>query len=118
MKKILFVMRSAPYQGCYLQEKLDIILTTAAFDQSVSLLFVDDGVFQLKHGQQPEVQQYKNTASIFKALEIYDIDELYVETESLQERGLKSADLILPVSELYRKQIGQWTQCHTLVLSG
>jgi len=118
MQQVLFIMRSAPHQGCYLQERLDIILTTAAFDQPVSLLFIDDGVFQLKLGQQPEVQQHKDTASIFRALEIYDIDNLYMEVESLRKRGLKSTDLILPVSELHRKQIGEWIKSYTIILSG
>ena len=98
-------MRTPPHSGVKLQEQLDVILTAAAFDQHVALLFLDDGVFQLKKGQQPEKQGLKDTASIFNALEIYDVKDLYTEIESLQDRGLKPGDLTLPVKELYRKDI-------------
>jgi tRNA 2-thiouridine synthesizing protein C len=105
VKKILFIMRTQPHSGVRLQENLDVILTAAAFDQHVALLFLDDGVFQLKKGQQPEKTGLKDTAAIFNALEIYDVNELYTEVESLQERGLKPGDLSLPVKEFYRKDI-------------
>jgi len=109
-------MRSAPHNGIQLQEKLDVILTAAAFDQKVALLFLDDGVFQLKKGQQPEKQGLKDTAAIFNALEIYDVNDLYTEVESLQERGLKPGDLSLPVQEFYRKDINELMQQYDLVI--
>jgi len=105
MKKYLFVLRKGAHNGVLAQETLDIILTLAAFDQSVSLLLLDDGVFQLKKGQRPERFGIKDTASIFQALEIYEVTSLYTEVESLQERGLKPGDLSLPVRECYRKDI-------------
>lgn len=84
-----------------------MILTTAAFDQSVSLLFLDDGVLQLRRGQNPHVLALKDTAAIFNALEIYDVHELYVEHESLTARGLHKDDLLLPVKLLSRSEISQ-----------
>lgn len=116
MKKILFVMRTAPHKGINIQEKLDVILITAAFDQQLALLFLDDGVFQLKKGQQPEKQALKDTASVFNALEIYDVSDIYSEVESLQERGLKPSDLSLPVKEFYRKDINQLMQQYDVVM--
>lgn len=116
MKKLLFIMRSTPHAGIQLQEKLDVVLTAAAFDQQVALLFLDDGVFQLKKGQKPEKQGLKDTASIFNALEIYDVNDLYMEVESLQERGLKPGDLSLPVQELYRKDINQLIKQFDVIL--
>jgi len=82
-----------------------MVLLTAAFDQPVSILLLDDGVFQLKKGQEPKSLGLKDTARIFSALEIYDVKGLYTEVESLQERGLKPSDLCLPVQEFYRKDI-------------
>ncbi len=105
MKKFLFIMDKPPHRGIELQEKLDVILTAAAFDQKVALLFLDDGVFQLKKGQQPEKQGLKETASIFNALNIYDVNDLYIEVDSLQERGLRPSDLSLPMKEFYRKEV-------------
>ncbi len=108
-------MQSSPHTGIALQERLDIILTTAAFDQQVALLFLDDGVFQLKKSQQVEKQGLKDTQAIFNALEIYDVDQFYVEVESLQERGLKPADLSLPLQEFYRKDINSLMQAYDVI---
>ncbi|MGR9099177.1 MAG: sulfurtransferase complex subunit TusC [Gammaproteobacteria bacterium] len=115
MKSFLFVMSKSPCEGSQVQEFLDIVLTMAAFDQKVGLLFLDDGVFQLKNGQRPEILGLKDTASIFRALEIYDVRELYAEVESLQERGLKPGDLFLPVREVYRKEVGRLMHRHKIV---
>ncbi len=109
-------MNKPPHDGIKLQEKLDVILTAAAFDQKVALLFLDDGVFQLKKGQQPEKQGLKDTVSIFNALEIYDVNDLYIEVESLQERGLKPGDLNLPVEECYRKDINVLMKQYDLII--
>ena len=70
MKNFLFVMRRMPFSGIYVQETLDMLLTAAAFDQSVSVLFADDGVLQLKKHQHPQTLAFKDTAAIFTALEI------------------------------------------------
>jgi len=105
MKSYLFVLRKPPHGGVYVQEMLDIILTTAAFDQKVSILLLDDGVFQLKNGQHPENVGMKDTAAIFNALEIYDVTAIYTEVESLRERGLNSDDLCLSVQLHYRNEI-------------
>ena len=51
-KKFMFVNRTAPYGTVYALESLEVVLISAAFDQDVSLVFIDDGVFQLKKGQQ------------------------------------------------------------------
>lgn len=118
MKSYLFVLRSAPHSGFAVQEMLDIILTTAAFEQQVALLLLDEAVFALKKHQQPEKYQAKDTAAIFKALEIYDVHDIYVETESLQERGLNEADLSLPVQKIYRESVADLMKQYDIVFPG
>jgi tRNA 2-thiouridine synthesizing protein C len=117
MKSYLFVLRSAPHSGCVLQEMLDIVLTTAAFEQPVALLLLDNAVFALKNQQQPEKHGAKDTAAIFKALEIYDVNTIYVEGESLQERGLQQLDLILPVQTVNRSQVAELMKQYQLIFS-
>jgi tRNA 2-thiouridine synthesizing protein C len=51
IKKFLYVNRKAPYGTIYALESLEVVLIGAAFDQDVSLAFVDDGVFQIAKGQ-------------------------------------------------------------------
>ncbi|MFZ2449023.1 MAG: sulfurtransferase complex subunit TusC [Methylovulum miyakonense] len=118
MKNYLFVLRQAAHSGAFVQEMLDIILTTAAFDQPVSLLLLDDGVFQLKSNQQPEHSGYKNTAAIFNALEMYDVTAIYTEAESLAERGLVAGDLFLPVEVLARREVAGFMRGFEVVFSG
>lgn len=118
MKNYLFVLRSAPHSGSAVQEMLDIILTTAAFEQKVSLLLLDNAVFALKNYQQPEKYLNKDTAAIFKALEIYDVKMIYVEKESLQERGLNLTDLCLSVLEISRNSLTELMKQHDIVFSG
>jgi tRNA 2-thiouridine synthesizing protein C len=98
-------MRHPPHEGSGIRESLDMLMTVAAFDQSVQVLFLDDGVFLLKSGQCPHNPAVKPSAPWFAALAIYDIDELWVEEESLAERGLNVAKLILPVRTLGRAEI-------------
>ena len=105
MKKFLFIVRHPPQQGIALSESLDLMMTVAAFDQSVRVLFLDDGVFSLKSGQSHSNPAVKPSASMFGALEVYDIKELFVEVESLTERGLTVENLILPARLIRRTEI-------------
>ena len=118
MKSYLFVLRKPSHSGAHVQEMLDIILTTAAFDQKASILLLDDGVFQLKNGQHPENAGMKDTAAIFDALEIYDVNDIYTEVESLQERGLTLSDLCLPVQTFNRKDIAGLMKRFDVVFAG
>ena len=92
-KKFLYVTRKAPYGTIYAQEALEVVLIGAAFDQDVSMAFLDDGVFQLTKGQDTKDAGLKNFSPTFRALGDYEVTKLYVEQESLDERGLTLDDL-------------------------
>ena len=93
VKKFLYVNRKAPYGTIYALESLEVVLIGAAFEQDVSLAFVDDGVFQLTKGQDTKGIGVKNFSPTFRALGDYEVTKLYVEKESLAERGLTEGDL-------------------------
>jgi tRNA 2-thiouridine synthesizing protein C len=93
-KKFMFVNRRAPYGTIYALESLEVVLISAAFEQEVCLAFLDDGVFQLLKGQETSGIGMKNFSPTFKALGDYEITKLYVEKESLDERGLAPGDLM------------------------
>ena len=93
-KKFMYVNRRAPYGTIYPLEGLEVALIGAAFDQDVSMAFLDDGVFQLKTNQQTKATGMKNFSPTYKALGDYDITRLYVESESLLQRGLDVNDLM------------------------
>ena len=94
VKKFLYVNRKMPYGTIYALEALEVVLITAAFEQDVSLAFIDDGVYQLKKGQDTKGIGMKNFSPTYNALGDYDIHKIYVEKESLEERGLSTADLL------------------------
>ena len=97
VKKFLYVNRRAPHGTVYAHEALEVVLIGAAFDQDVSLAFIDDGVFQLKKNQDTSEIYTKNFSKIYSALEMYDVEKLYVEKESLHSRGLTEDDLSVDV---------------------
>ena len=90
----MYVNRKAPYGTIYGLEALDVVLTGAAFDQDVSLVFLDDGVYQLHRGQIPSVLDMKHYTLAFGALSDFDITSVYVEKESMIRRGIRTSDLI------------------------
>lgn len=93
IKKFLYVNRKAPYGTIYALESLEVVLIGAAFEQDVSLVFMDDGVYQLTQGQDTKGLGMKNFSPTYAALGDYDVNKIYVDKESLEERGLTLDDL-------------------------
>jgi tRNA 2-thiouridine synthesizing protein C len=93
-----------------------VALAYAAFDQTVALLFLGDGVLQLIAPQHGEKIGQKAHDKQLSALPLYDIETLYVDTEALQARQLNAADLILPVQALSAAQIDALFAAHDVVL--
>jgi tRNA 2-thiouridine synthesizing protein C len=94
IKKLLYLNRKAPHGSVYALESLEVVLIGAAFEQKVSLAFLDDGVYQIVKGQNTKAVGVKNFSSTYRALGDYDVRDLYVEQESLAERGLSRDDLM------------------------
>jgi len=117
IKKFMFVNRKAPYGTIYALESLEVVLITAAFDQDVSLVFLDDGVLQLKKAQQTKGIEIKNFSPTYRALEGYDVEKLYVEKESMEARGLTEDDLLVDVTVLSSAEMGALMDDQDVVLS-
>jgi tRNA 2-thiouridine synthesizing protein C len=116
-RKFMFVNRKAPYGTVYALESLEVVLITAAFEQDVSLVFMDDGVYQLKRGMQTKAIETKNFSPTYRALEGYDVEKLYVERESLAARGLSEKDLVVDVTVMGRDELGHLMAEQDVVLS-
>lgn len=93
-KKFLYINRKPPHGTIYALEALEVVLIGAAFEQDVSLAFVDDGVYQLLRNQDTAAIGTKNFSPTFRALGDYDVSKIYVERESLELRGLTQDDLM------------------------
>ena len=116
-KKFLYVNRKAPYGTIYALESLEVVLIGAAFEQDVSLAFVDDGVYQLTKGQDTKGLEMKNFSPTFRALADYDVTKLYVEKEALQARGLSEADLVVPVEVVSAQRMAEIMDGQDVILS-
>ena len=117
IKKFMFVNRKAPYGTIYALEGLEVVLISAAFDQDVSMVFMDDGVYELVQGQHTKNIDVKNFSPTYRALEGYDIEKLYVEKESLDQRGLSEDNLIVPVEILSTAQMTELMETQDVVIS-
>ena len=94
VKKFMYLNRRAPYGTIYAWESLEVVLIGAAFDQEVSLLFVDDGVYQLVKGSNTSESDMKNFMPTYRTLGDYGVRHMYVDQASLEARGLTTDDLI------------------------
>ncbi|VAX05890.1 tRNA 5-methylaminomethyl-2-thiouridine synthase subunit TusC [hydrothermal vent metagenome] len=117
VKKFLYVNRRAPYGSSYAMEAIDVVLIGAAFDQDISVLFIDDGVFQLKEGQDTLDVDMKNISPALRALDMYDVDKIYVATDAMATRGLKQRDLVIEVEMLSDAKIQDLMDAQDVIFS-
>ena len=102
----LITLSHAPYGSQDAKEALDVALVLAAFEQQPALLFIDEGILQLlPNSQSPS--SHKHIGKIISALEMYEINELWVEQESLDYFGLMVDELSQPVKVINRAQVSQ-----------
>jgi tRNA 2-thiouridine synthesizing protein C len=117
VKRFMYVNRRAPYGTIFALECLEVVLISAAFEQDVSLVFLDDGVFQLKKNQDTTGIGMKNFSKTYRALDDYEVEKIYVEKESLDARGLTEEDLIIPVEVLSSEKMREIMAQQDVVIS-
>ena len=107
MAKIMFVNRNAPHGTIYAWEGLEVMLIFGAFDNELGAIYMDDGVFSLKKGQDTSVLGIKGFVQTLPVLEDYGVEKIYVDQESMEMRGLTLDDLAIPVEMVDSAQIGK-----------
>lgn len=117
IKRFLYVNRKAPYGTIYALESLEVVLIAAAFEQDVTLAFLDDGVYQLAKGQETKSVGMKNFSPTYRALEDYDINKLFVERESMEARGMSEDDFIVPVQVMSAAEMSKLMEEQDVILS-
>ncbi len=116
-KKILVVNRHPPYGSSLAKESLDAVLAASAYEQDIGILFIGDGVFQLKKSQNATALEVKNIGSILPVLPLYDIEKFYIQSSALLARGLTEKDLVLPVQSLKDDEIAELMNQQDVLLS-
>jgi len=103
-KRTLFMLRQAPYRTSPTTEAIESILVAGVFEQDVSVLFKDDGVWQLVKDQDGTRLGTRTVGNVLGALPEYGVTKLFVCEQSLQRRALTLNDLVLSVQPLTRPQ--------------
>lgn len=111
------VSTRSPYNGQTAREALDVALVSASYDLKTSLLLMGDGVYQLLENQAPDQLPRKNLTAMLKALPMYGIDTIYVDADSLQERGLTEHQLLQQYTLLEEGALAPFIAGHDKVLN-
>ncbi|MDX1763022.1 MAG: sulfurtransferase complex subunit TusC [bacterium] len=96
-RKIMFVNRKAPHGSIYAYEGMEVVLIFGAYDQEISAVFLDDAVYSLKKGQDTSAVGTKEFSATFRVFEAYGVETIYVDRDSLEQRGLTADDLLMDV---------------------
>lgn len=100
MSQLTYLFRSAPHGSASGREGVDALLAASAYCEDISVLFIGDGVYQLIDGQQTGNILSKDYSPMLKLFDLYDIEQVYVCSDSLAERGLAQADLVIDAESL------------------
>jgi len=92
-KGILLVFRHAPYGNALAREGLEAALACGVMGAKTGVLYINEGVWQLLEPQDSGAIDCKNQASMASALALYDVDDIWVDENSLKQRNLSSADI-------------------------
>ena len=90
-RELLLVCRHSPYGSQLSRSALDIALAASVFERDLSVLFMDEGVWQLLPDQDASSVDSKNIEKTIDSFPLYDLDSLYVDQHSLTQRQLSQS---------------------------
>ncbi len=99
-KNTLILVRRAPYGKNLGRDALEVALAYATFEQPIALLFIGEGVWQLLPHQHSESIHQKPLDKLLNVLPLYDINQVYVCSDSLQCRGIDADGLTISAEVL------------------
>ncbi|XWY19336.1 sulfurtransferase complex subunit TusC [Bisgaard Taxon 45] len=105
--KLAFVFRSTPFASASTREGLDALLAATAFcdEQDIAVFFLDDGVFSLLIQQHPAQILQKDVVSMFKLLDLYEIDQRYICADSLARANMSESDCMITCQQMQRADL-------------
>ena len=92
--KFMLIVRKAPHGSIYVHEAIEVMFIMATFDMDLSIVFLDDGVFAIKKGQDTTELGIKGFSASLGTLAYWDVTNVYVDEQSLKERNLTADDLV------------------------
>lgn len=109
-KKIGIINRQAPHGSSTAREALDLTLAISAFNESLSVFFIGDGVYQLLAKHQADLILQKDFQPMLQMLELYDVENIYVCKQSLVERNILADQLVIKATLLNTEEINEYLQ--------
>jgi len=93
-KKVMITVRKAPHGAIYVHEAIEVMFIVASYGMDLSVVFIDDAVFALKGGQDTRALGIKGFMASIGALVDFEVEKVYVDRQSMQDRNLTEVDLV------------------------
>lgn len=93
MRKLLLIIRNAPYGTANVGEGLRAAIALAGMDMDTTVVLMDDAVFAALKGQEAEAIGMNSLGEVIESAKKYGAKP-YVHSESLQQRSIDKDDLI------------------------
>ena len=116
-KRILLLWRHPPYGDSRSRETLDIALAFGAFDQTITVLLIGDGVWNLVADQAADAIATKSLSQMLPTLELYGVDAVCISDTALAARQISKDELCIDGRLLSDADIQHLVAQHDLVLS-
>lgn len=94
---MLIIFASSPYGTSKAREGLDISLAFSSFIDGIKVLFIGEGILNLKIGQNPNLILQRDHSKTFRLFDLCEINDVYVIKSDLDRYGLLESDLSLKV---------------------
>ena len=117
MHNYLFIINSSPLTDYQAQEQQELILTFAALEQPISLLFQGMGILQLTKKLSPNSIDRKDFLKVVKAYDLYEINNIYVNRNDMLSHDIKRNSLIHNISIINSDEIMNIINNHSIVTS-
>lgn len=109
------VFHSPPYATDINKAGIDYTLAAAVFEQNLSCLFMGKGILQLLANQNPDSIKQKSTEKMLNAFEMYDIENIYIDEDALNEYQISTEQLCLNGKIIGNQAIQQLMQQHAFI---
>ena len=85
MKKYLIINHHSPLDDLYTEESLELVLSIASLENEVSVLLLQNAVFQLLTKQQCKLANRNLLDQTLDAFELFGLKNIYVEDASFKQ---------------------------------
>ena len=116
-KKVLVIMKKAPYGTVYAAEALRAMMGLAAFEIEVEALLMNDGVFVALKNQKPDAIEMKALGAVLPQMDDMDINKFYVCGESLKERNITMDQLTVEAEVCTPENFEQKLEAFDLIIT-